>query len=51
LLQKDGNKPGDPNYDQRTLLIPNEAWKEFTPFEKQVWMSDLNLVNITKALL
>ena len=33
---KDGVRPGQPGYDPRTLYIPPKAWKEFTPFEKQV---------------
>jgi DNA mismatch repair protein MSH6 len=35
-LQKDGKRPGQPGYDPRTLFIPPKAWKDFTPFEKQV---------------
>ncbi|KAF8342825.1 uncharacterized protein EI90DRAFT_2902817 [Cantharellus anzutake] len=34
---KDGNRPNDPNFDPRTLYIPKDAWKSFTPFEKQFW--------------
>jgi hypothetical protein len=26
----------DPDYDPRTVYIPPGAWKDFTPFEKQV---------------
>ncbi|PWN40848.1 DNA mismatch repair protein Msh6 [Ceraceosorus guamensis] len=37
LRDKDGNRPGDAGYDPRTLFIPNGAWKDFTPFEKQFW--------------
>ncbi|BGP39629.1 DNA mismatch repair protein msh6 [Rhodotorula kratochvilovae] len=33
----DGNRPGEPGYDPRTLYIPNSAWKTFTPFERQFW--------------
>lgn len=33
----DGNKPGHPEYDSRTLFIPPTAWKHFSPFEKQYW--------------
>ncbi|KAF8475994.1 muts domain V-domain-containing protein [Kalaharituber pfeilii] len=33
----DGNPPDHPDYDPRTLYIPPEAWKRFTPFEKQYW--------------
>ena len=36
VRDKDGVRPGEPNYDARTLLVPKSAWKEFTPFEKQV---------------
>ncbi|EJC97743.1 DNA mismatch repair protein Msh6 [Fomitiporia mediterranea MF3/22] len=34
---KDGNRPGEPGYDPRTLYIPKSAWKTFTPFERQFW--------------
>ncbi|KAJ7043296.1 muts domain V-domain-containing protein [Mycena alexandri] len=37
IRDKDGNPPGHPEYDPRTLFIPTKAWKEFTPFEKQFW--------------
>jgi DNA mismatch repair protein MSH6 len=37
IKDKDGNKPGDPKYDQRSLFIPKKAWATFTPFEKQFW--------------
>ncbi|KAK7023852.1 DNA mismatch repair protein [Favolaschia claudopus] len=37
IKDKDGNRPGDPKYDPRTLYIPPKAWKDFTPFEKQFW--------------
>jgi DNA mismatch repair protein MSH6 len=30
--------PEDPDYDHRTLFIPDNAWKSFTPFEKQFWV-------------
>lgn len=36
VQDKDGSRPGEPGYDPRTLYIPAKAWKEFTPFEKQV---------------
>ncbi|KAF9485007.1 DNA mismatch repair protein Msh6 [Pholiota conissans] len=36
VKDKDGKKPGDPEYDPRTLYIPKGAWASFTPFEKQV---------------
>ncbi|KAI5967653.1 MSH6 [Candida margitis] len=36
---KDAEKrtPDDPNYDPRTLYIPQSAWSKFTAFEKQYW--------------
>ena len=37
LKDKDGNRPGEPNYDSRTVYIPKSAWKDFTPFEIQFW--------------
>ncbi|KAI0760099.1 DNA mismatch repair protein Msh6 [Fomes fomentarius] len=37
VRDKDGVRPGEPGYDQRTLYIPQSAWKQFTPFEKQFW--------------
>ncbi|CAA7264271.1 unnamed protein product [Cyclocybe aegerita] len=37
VRDKDGRKPGDPDYDPRTLLVPKSAWASFTPFEKQFW--------------
>ena len=37
IRDKDMNRPGDMNYDKRTLYIPPSAWKSFTPFEKQFW--------------
>ena len=33
----DRNKPGDSDYDPRTLYIPPHAWRNFSPFEKQYW--------------
>ncbi|TFK22134.1 DNA mismatch repair protein msh6 [Coprinopsis marcescibilis] len=37
IRDKDGKRPGDPDYDPRTIQIPKNAWNEFTPFEKQFW--------------
>ncbi|KAF5379188.1 hypothetical protein D9615_005989 [Tricholomella constricta] len=37
VKDKEGRRPGEPNYDPRTLHIPKSAWAEFTPFEKQFW--------------
>ncbi|KAL6450940.1 LOW QUALITY PROTEIN: MSH6 DNA mismatch repair protein MSH6 [Candida maltosa Xu316] len=36
---KDAEKrsPDDPDYDPRTLYIPQSAWSKFTAFEKQYW--------------
>ena len=31
------NKPGDLNYDPRTVYIPPGAWQKFSAFEKQYW--------------
>ncbi|KAJ5225244.1 DNA mismatch repair protein msh6 [Penicillium chermesinum] len=33
----DGNPPGHPDYDPRTIYIPPLAWSKFSPFEKQYW--------------
>jgi DNA mismatch repair protein MSH6 len=33
----DGNAPGSPDYDPRTIYIPPLAWNKFSPFEKQYW--------------
>ncbi|EAU89431.2 DNA mismatch repair protein msh6 [Coprinopsis cinerea okayama7 len=37
IRDKDGRRPGEPDYDPRTIYIPKKAWAEFTPFEKQFW--------------
>lgn len=37
LKDADGNLESDPNYDPRTLYIPQSAWDKFTAFEKQYW--------------
>ena len=37
LRDKDGNRPGEAEYDSRTVYIPKSAWKDFTPFEEQFW--------------
>ena len=37
VRDKDMHRPGDMDYDKRTLYIPPSAWKTFTPFEKQFW--------------
>lgn len=33
----DGNPPGHPDHDPRTVYIPPLAWSKFSPFEKQYW--------------
>lgn len=33
----DKNPPEHPDYDLRTLHIPNWQWPKFSPFEKQYW--------------
>lgn len=37
VRDKDNRRPTDEGYDPRSLYIPKEAWKEFTPFETQFW--------------
>ncbi|EPS42150.1 hypothetical protein H072_3901 [Dactylellina haptotyla CBS 200.50] len=37
IQDRDGNRPGDDDYDPRTLFIPKYAWNKFSPFEKQYW--------------
>lgn len=43
IRDKEGNRPGDENYDSRTLYIPQSAWKQFTAFERQYWEVKQNL--------
>ena len=33
----DGNPPGHPDHDPRTIYVPPLAWSKFSPFEKQYW--------------
>ncbi|KAJ6104493.1 hypothetical protein N7523_010813 [Penicillium sp. IBT 18751x] len=33
----DGNPPGHPDFDPRTIYVPPLAWSKFSPFEKQYW--------------
>ncbi len=33
----EGRPETDPEYDSRTLYIPNSAWSKFSAFEKQYW--------------
>ncbi|KAH0536949.1 hypothetical protein FGG08_006214 [Glutinoglossum americanum] len=37
IKDADGNPPGHPDYDPRTVYIPPRAWHNFTPFERQYW--------------
>jgi len=37
IRDENGKRPGDEDYDPRTLYIPPSAWKKFTPFERQYW--------------
>lgn len=37
IKDADGNLETDPNYDPRTLFVPQSAWLKFTAFEKQYW--------------
>ncbi|KAH7907952.1 muts domain V-domain-containing protein [Hygrophoropsis aurantiaca] len=40
---KDGVRPGEPGYDPRTLFIPKQAWKDFSPFETQLYEEDARI--------
>ncbi|KAG0213342.1 DNA mismatch repair protein msh6 [Mortierella sp. GBA30] len=37
IKDESGNPIGSPDYDPRTLYIPQSAWGKFTEFEKQFW--------------
>jgi len=37
IRDADKRKESDPDYDPRTLFIPQSAWGKFTNFEKQYW--------------
>ncbi|TPX69650.1 hypothetical protein SpCBS45565_g02308 [Spizellomyces sp. 'palustris'] len=37
IRDHEDRRPDDEDYDPRTLMIPDAAWKSFTPFEKQFW--------------
>lgn len=37
IRDADGHPTDHPDYDPRTLFVPKDAWKKFTPFEKQYW--------------
>jgi hypothetical protein len=51
FLQKDGIRPGKEGYDPRTLYIPKEAWKTFTPFEVQVCVHSLAFVSMCSDIV
>lgn len=37
VKDSEGRPETDPEYDSRTLYIPNSAWAKFSAFEKQYW--------------
>ena len=37
IRDMDGNRPGEPEYDPRTIYVPPMAMAGFSPFEKQYW--------------
>lgn len=37
IRDMDGNRPGEPEYDPRTIYVPPGAMAKFTAFEKQYW--------------
>lgn len=37
VRDENGNRPNHPEYDKRTLFIPNKTLNCLTPFEKQFW--------------
>ncbi|ORY31917.1 muts domain V-domain-containing protein [Naematelia encephala] len=37
VRDKEGRRPDEPDYDKRTIYIPETAWSEMTPFERQFW--------------
>lgn len=43
IQDKEKRKPGNPDYDPRTIYIPPMAWNKFSPFEKQYWEIKQNL--------
>ncbi|KAF7553926.1 hypothetical protein G7Z17_g3292 [Cylindrodendrum hubeiense] len=42
-MDKEKRLPNDPEYDARTIFIPQSAWNKFSPFEKQYWGIKQNL--------
>ena len=43
IRDKEKRRPGDPEYDPRTVFVPPLAWNKFSPFEKQYWEIKQNL--------
>lgn len=37
IADKEGRRPDHPDYDETTLLIPKNYWKDFTPAMTQYW--------------
>ncbi len=40
-----GRRLGEPGYDSRTLFVPKDAAKKFTPFEGQVLLPLFNFLS------
>ena len=43
IRDEEGRRPGEPNYDPRTLFIPDHMYAKFTKFEKQVHLTPVFL--------
>jgi DNA mismatch repair protein MSH6 len=43
IRDADGHRPGDKDYDPRTLYIPRSFWDQATPLEKQYWEVKRNM--------
>ena len=37
IRDRDGHRPGEPEYDGRTIYIPKSSREQFTAFEEQFW--------------
>jgi DNA mismatch repair protein MSH6 len=37
IMDENRRRPGDPDYDPRTLFIPHSSFLQMTPFERQYW--------------
>ncbi|KAH3901887.1 mismatch repair ATPase MSH6 SCDLUD_001671 [Saccharomycodes ludwigii] len=44
-LDANKNSPDSPDFDPRTVFIPQTAWNKFTPFEEQYWKIKMNLMD------